>query len=253
MTESPELSGQPRDAFGDPGNETKPLGAGSMLVKIFSEPSAVFRSIKAKSSWALPLILFLLVITVTGIVSYPYQIDMQRQLIERNENMSQEQRDLAFQQMEAAKSNPVWMSFGVGAQVVGAVIFLFIIVGLYMLMGSVILGGSATFGQVFSVAVWSGIPMVVGSIVKAPLILSKQSLDVRTSLALLMPDAPITDTMVAILNSLTDVFTIWAVILTIIGISIVYNFSKGKAAVVVLVPTLIISAIGIGIGSMFGG
>lgn len=261
MTENPELGGNqgsdpgqsPGSGMGGPAVETKPLGAGSMLVKIFTEPSAVYKSIKVKNSWALPIIIFLLVTLTVGIVTFPYQLNLQKQAIAQNEKMSQEQRDLAMQQMDAAEGNIIFAVIGAVVQSIGAVIFLFIAVGLYMLMGSVILGGSAAFGQVFSLTCWSTLPLVVGSIVKFPLILSKESIDVRTSLALLMPDAKMTDPMVGILNGLTDVFTIWTMIITIIGISIVYNFSKGRAAAVVLVPTAVLTAIGVGLASAFGG
>jgi len=178
---------------------------------------------------------------------------MQKQAIERNDKMPQEQREAALQQMEAGRGNIVYAIIGAVVQAAGGIVFLLIMVGLYMLMGSVILGGAARFGQVLSVAAWSAIPSIIGTIVKLPLIVSKQSMDVRTSLALLVPNGKLTDPLVGILNSLTDVFIVWTIILAVIGISIVYNFSKGKSAAVVLVPTAILTAIGVGLASLFGG
>ena len=224
-----------------------------MLVKIFSEPSAVFNSIRTKASWAVPITLVILVAIISGYVSFPYTMEMQVQRLEQKQNISQDQLDAARKSMESMKDSPIVA--GISSVVQGIFFGVFIVIGaaLYMLMGTVLMGGSARFVQVLSVSLWSMIPMLLGMLIKIPLVLSKGSLDVRTSLALLMPNSSILDPAVATLNSVTDIFTIWAMILAIIGIAIVYKFSKGKAAVVVLVPAAVLAGIGFGIGKLFGG
>ncbi len=245
MTESQE--------FIAPDSETKPLGGGSMLVKIFSEPSAVYRSIKAKASWVIPIVVIVLVTIVSGYLTFPYQMKMQVQRLEQNQNISQDQLKAAREGMEKVQDSPIVAA--ISAVIVGVVFVIAVLIGaaLYMLMGTAIFGGTARFAQLFAVSAWSMLPMMLGTIVKLPLILSKGSLDVRTSLALLMPGESLTNSLVSVVNSVTDIFTIWSLVLAIIGISIVYTFSKAKAAAVVLVPSAVLVLVGLGLSKMFGG
>ena len=68
-------------------------------------------------------------------------------------------------------------------------------------------------------------------------------MDVRTSLAVLMPGGDIKSIPFFLVNTLTDVFLVWQTIIMIFGVAVIYNFAKQRAAMVVLIPTFAIVAI----------
>jgi len=129
-------------------------------------------------------------------------------------------------------------------------IFLFIAVGVLMLMGNVIFGGKARFAQVFAMVILSFMTWVVASIVKTPLIVAKDSVDIRTSLAILLPGETNSGALYTLLNTFTDVFVVWQVILLIIGVKVIYDFATQRAAMTVIIPTVVLAAISAGVSAL---
>ncbi|MFH2056638.1 MAG: YIP1 family protein [bacterium] len=220
--------------------ETKPDSVGSMLVNIFLEPMKVFHRVQAKPSWVVPLIISVLILTASGMLVTPYQLEMQRQQIETNVDMQPEQRQQALDGMDLVAPYAHW--FALSTIVIVPIIF-FIAVGVLMLMGNVILGGEAPFKQVASIYAWTGIISALGMIVKTALILWRQTADIRLSLAILLPSGDTSSPLYGILNTVTDLFFIWQIVILILGLALIYKFSKGRAAAVVLIPVAVIGGI----------
>lgn len=229
--------------------ETKLDSCGSMLTKIFMEPSKVFERVKQKPLWVSPFVILLVVVTLMALVTAPLQFEAQKQAIMDSDSYTPQEKEQIVSQMEQYAQLAY---LGAVAAPIMMAIFFFLAIGLLMLMANVFLGGDASFKQVLSMYAWAGLITALGMVVKAVIILVKNSADVRTSLAILLPAGEMKTWSFVILNTFTDVFTIWAAIVTIIGVSIVYGFSKGKAAVAVLVPTVILLGLGAVAGKMFG-
>jgi hypothetical protein len=116
----------------------------------------------------------------------------------------------------------------VAAQVIGTPIFFLIIVGIFYLLGNIILGGDTTFKKVLSIYCWSGLIMALASIVKTPLIVIKESMNVSLSPAMLLSGEALGTWYYSLLSKL-DFFTIWFLIVFAIGFSVIYRFSRAKA------------------------
>jgi hypothetical protein len=222
-------------------NETKADSVGSMLVNIFLSPMRVFESIKAKPTWIIPFVILLLATAVTSYVATPLAMEMQKQQIMTSDKYTPEQREQAVQQMETFKG--IGSVFGVVGGLFGAAVVVFLTAAVIMLMGSVIFGGTAKFMVLVSLASLTSMVSVLGQIVKTPLMAMKQTMDIRTSLAVLLPGNDIQSLAYTLLNSLTDVFFVWQIILLIAGVAVIYKFSNGKAAATVLIPVGVIAAI----------
>jgi hypothetical protein len=222
-------------------NETKADSVGSMLVNIFLSPTRVFGSIKAKPKWIIPFVIFLLATAVTSYMVTPLAMEMQKQQIMTSDKYTPEQRDAAVQQMETFKG--LGAIFGVVGGTIGAAIMVFLMAGIVLFMGTVIFGGSAKFMELVALVCFAGMISVLGQIVKTPLMVMKQTMDIRTSLAVLLPGNDMTSFVYTLLNTLTDVFFVWQMILIIGGVSVLYNFSKGKAAATVLIPVGVVFVI----------
>lgn len=221
--------------------ETKPDSVGSMLVNIFLEPMKVFRQIQIKPSWLVPFVIMVVVLSVVGMLTTPYQMDLQRQMIETSTDMQPQEQQRALDGMEMAAPFAHWI--GLGTTFVFVILIFFVAVGVLMLMGNVILGGEASFKQIASAYGWASMIGVLGGIVKTALILWTGSADVRLSLAILLPADGFSSPLYGVLNSVTDIFFVWQMVVLIFGLAILYRFSKGRAAAVVLIPLAVIGGV----------
>lgn len=227
--------------------ETNSMSPWSMLVSIFYEPTKVFRAIKEKPTWIVPLIVFLVVMTGATYFMMPAAQKSQMQRIEQSDAFTAEQKAEMRTQMEASQG---FAMIGVISSPVVWTIFLFIAVGILMLMGNVIFGGKARFAQVFAMVILSFMTWVIASIVKTPLIVAKDSVDVRTSLAIILPGETNSGPLYTLLNTFTDVFVIWQIILLIIGVKVIYDFATQRAAMTVIIPTIVLAVISAGVSAL---
>jgi hypothetical protein len=222
-------------------NETRADSVGSMLVNIFLSPLRVFGSIKAKPTWIIPFVILLLVTAVTVYMVAPMAMEMQKQQMMTSDKFTPEQRELAVQEMETYKG--IGSIFGAVAGTLGAAIMVFLMAAVILFMGTVVFGGSAKFMALVSLVSFTGMITVLGQIIKTPLMMMKQTMDIRTSLAVFLPGSDMMSVGYTLLNSFTDVFFVWQVILTIAGVAVIYSFSNGKATATVLIPVGVIAAI----------
>ncbi len=227
--------------------ETNSMSPWSMLVSIFYEPTKVFRAIKEKPTWIVPLIVFLVVMTGATYFMMPAAQKSQLQRIEQSDVYTAEQKAEIRTQMEASQG---FAMIGVISSPIVWTIFLFIAVGVLMLMGNVIFGGKARFAQVFAMVILSFMTWVISGIVKTPLIVAKDSVDVRTSLAILLPGETNSGPLYTLLNTFTDVFVIWQIVLLIIGVKVIYDFAMQKATLTVVIPTIVLAAITAGVSAL---
>lgn len=222
-------------------NETKADSVGSMLVNIFLSPMRVFGSIKARPTWVIPFVIILIMTAVTAYFVAPIAMEAQKQEILSSENLSPEQRDQTIQQMDTYKG--IGSIIGAVVGTLGAAIMVFVMAAIILFMGTVIFGGSAKFMQLVALVCFTDMISVVGQIVKTPLMVMKQTMDIRTSLAVLLPGSDMKSVAYTLLNSFTDVFLVWQIVLVIAGVAVIYDFSKGKAAATVLIPSGVIAAV----------
>jgi len=217
--------------------ETKPESAGSMLVNIFLEPSRVFKSIKIKSSWVLPFIIYLIIATIGAYFTTPFQMEIGKQKIMQSDQLTEEQKQAQIE-MSGKFAFLGWV-----IAPIAVVVIMLLITGANLLVGSVILGGTTRFTTMWSAICFTSLISALGLIIKVPLMLWKHTADIRTSLAILLPGKDLASGIVSFLNTSTDLFLIWQIVVMIVGMAIIYNFSKLRASLVVLIPTAIIFGI----------
>jgi hypothetical protein len=227
----------------------KDIGALGRIIGIFTSPGETFKSIDQKSMWLVPFLIT--VILTSGLSLYTMDIVMKDQIARL------EARDLSEQQMEAARSQMegAMKYIGVIIAPVGTLIVWSIFAGVLLFGCNTILGGEGKFKKVFSVVAWSYLVMVLGGVIKTFLIVSKgTSQGVTTSLALLLPMPGIGEKASLLYRFLSrlDIFTIWQIVLWIIGLAVVYRFSTKKIANFVLSLWALYIVIAVLIGSILG-
>lgn len=227
----------------------KEMGVFSRIVGIFTSPRETFESIDQRPTWLVP---FLIVVIVMIVLQFlVMDIAMKDRLADMEaRDMPAEQYERASNQMES------WKYVGFAVTPVGILVVWAIIAGILLFGGNTMMGGETKFKKVFSVIAWSGLIGLVGEIIKTFLILSKgTSRGVVLSLAFVLPTPELGQSPPILYRFLSqfNLFTIWELILWIIGLAVIYHFTTKKSATLVLSLWVIWIVISVTLGSVLGG
>jgi hypothetical protein len=218
------------------------------LIGIFTSPMETFESIDRKPDWVVPLIINIVFALV--IVFLTSSIRMEDQLASmRAKDVPPEQ----IQMVQTQMSGPMRYINIVAVPIVVFVMWS-VLSGIFLFSGNTILGGNSKFWKLFSMVGWSSMIGLVGGLLNTALVMMKKTAHgVTTSLAMLLPTPNVGEKPSALyrLFSQFDLFMIWQVALWIIGFSVLYKVTKGKAASVVLTLWGIWIVLAVALGGLF--
>jgi len=229
--------------------QEKPSNPFSRMIGVLFSPRSTFEDIARKPDWVVPAIVIIVVALVGTIVTVP-RIDfdgMYREALEAK-GMSGPQMEQGLRFAIAFGKATMYLQpfFLLGALAV---------VGLLYWLGVKMLGGAATYPQVFSVVLYGFMPQVIRLLIRIPIVLTKHGLHiqdaetvVRSSPAFFVhfKDNPV---LWALLNRL-DVFLIWSLVLMVIGLAVASRISKAKTAAIVIVVWCLGTLFAVGGGAM---
>jgi len=231
----------------------KELSAVQRAVKIYSDPESAFESIREKPTWLFPVLVTIILALITIFSTTDLQLQAQKDAILKSEMIPEDQKDQILENMEENQSSFVKTKIlPSGMAVIGTFFYFAIAAGIFMMIGNLIMGGNTTFKQNFALFAWGSLIGVAETVVKVPLMLSKGSYKVYTSLALLMDESQSKTVLFQLLDAI-DLFAIWKVIVFAIGFGVIYKFGKKKGYMAVVPLYIIIVAISIGFKQMFSG
>jgi len=228
--------------------ETSEMSALGRLTGIFTSPRQVFQSIDRKPTWLVPFL-------VTCVIAIALQfllmdIGMKDQLARMGrQDIPAEQ----MEQIEARMQGPM-KYLGIPFIPIGTLVVWAVVGGLLLLGSNSILGGNTTFKKMFSLVAWTSLIGIVGGILKSVLIYMKGTTrGVTTSLATLLPTPEVGETpgILYRLLSKLDIFTIWQLILWIIGLSVINKFDNKKSASLVIGLWIIWIVLSVALGGLF--
>jgi hypothetical protein len=209
------------------------------LALLFSNPTALFESLKRKSSWLPPLILLILISIIIGLIVQPYIMQSVKRdttaFLSSIPNLPEGTIDKTNESFDKAAQSGFAKNLLTGV-LNGLLIhglFFFIVVTVLFLVGAIFFGGTAKYIKVMSLYSWIMPIWVVGMIVAAPLMIAKGTYGISLSLAVMVVH-DVTSPLFFLMKNL-NLFTIWAVILLGIGFSIIYGVSRAKGVVIMLV------------------
>lgn len=226
-------------AGGDPGppNAGKDSSLGR-LPKVLVQPGATFRSIAARPSWVAPLVLMALITTALGYL-VASRIDFEQSLRAQNEKsggqMSAEQLD---ERAETVKKVTPILALVQG--LVGAPAF-YLVVALLFWVAFKLLGSELTYKASLATTLHALLPTAIAALLAIPVIWNRASFTpdearsgafLASNLAYLAPEG--TGRVATALLGSVDLFSIWAIILLVIGYRIVARVSRTAAVGVVL-------------------
>ena len=199
------------------------------IFQVFTSPSSAARGIAERPGWLVPLIIVLAVSFIFGFVTYKYQVEMQREMLEKIQSERGVEIDID------ARLAPTFAKKALSGVQTALFLGIFLILVPALVLNGVarVAGTSAGFKRMFAWMAAVGLISVLGMIVKMPIAMAKGSMDVRTSLALLAPSVSVHLPLGVLLNSF-DIFSIWAVVATVIGFAVLTGLNNKKSALIVV-------------------
>lgn len=208
-------------------------GLAQRILSVFFSPTAAFKPRLSRLAWIAPLVVLGAAQSVEGYLLRPMLLDRMEQRLNETD-MPPSARDQAVESLEAQRERgPESLPIGFVSGAIFTFLAGFLLPSLIFWVGAnFVLGGTASYWSIVSVVGLSHLVFVLRSLITVPLKLAQQSLDVFTSLALL----PVGEPGSKIQNALNafDVFEIWFVLVTSVGVSMVAGVSRGRALAIVL-------------------
>ena len=228
----PELAEPPTPAAG------AKYSSMQRLWMMFTSPGEVFADIGIKPTWVLAMVILVIVGVGAQLVIMPH-VDTEATIRARLDDRAEEFTDAQIEGM--VEQGEKFGKFGPIIGLVVAPIVWAIMAAVFFLMLKIV-GSEADYSRTLSTTLYGYWPATLVALVLTGVLIQRvgkvpqEELAnvVKASLGAFMPpDAPAW--LLAVGNTVS-IFNIWAVVLLIIGFSAVGKISKGKAAVVTLVP-----------------
>ena len=229
------------------------------LIGVLVSPIKTFASIAERPTWLVAFLVVAFVPAISGFLVVP-KIDWRevaRTQIENSPAADQLTREQIDERVEmSARISPYFVYASPVLLALGVLVFGLVCWGIFNLAG-----GESTFPRSMAVLTHGFMPMVVSSLIAIPVILGTESIDaedlqadtlVKSNLAVFAPEG----TAPALLKLLSkiDVFSIWVLVLLILGFSRVTKVKTGVAAGIVLALWLVFwVGVPVGLAALFGG
>jgi hypothetical protein len=226
----------------------------SRVIGALISPEKTFRSIAERPTWVAPLLVLVL---VTGLVGYlaNQRIDFEQvirhEMKDRDEEVSEEQLEQIV--TTTGKIRPF---IAVGTVIASPLLYL--LLAAIFLVAFRLTGSEISFGQSFSVLLHAMLPWLVHGLLTLPLILRLETIGPEmlerggvlvSSLAALAPEDA-SRVLLTLLASL-DLFSIWTLVLLVIGYRAVARVSTATATGVVVTLWLLYVAGKLGYTAVF--
>ena len=167
------------------------MGFLQKVIGIIVNPAKTFEYLSAWPDWILPIVLTVLITGIFGALTYDILVDEQIAKFEENSTFDEEQKDAILDSMEQGRHGVMRnVQIFLTIPLTGAIVVLVVSV-VYLLVGTVGMGGRATFKQMLSIVSypWFVIQSLFQTLFVLPLILQSQSINIYPSLAALLPSS----------------------------------------------------------------
>jgi len=203
------------------------------MIGVFTAPRATFSSLVASTNVVdivIPMVVMLVLSLGTQSLIRPIAIEEQTQKILQRDDIPDDQKEIMLDRMEemtGRMSGPVGYLIGIGVTVG----WYAIMAGVLMFFGAFILGGQAPFNDTVAVVAYAQLVSILELIIKVPLMLQTQTIQVETGLALLLPASMDTSLLYRFFHRL-DFFSIWRIFLMAMGMALLYRVNEKRARLI---------------------
>jgi len=224
------------------------------LFGVFFSPGKTFQDINRKPSFILPLIVWIVLSLVATAVIMP-RIDMEATIQQQIEKSGRSISDAEMEQAVAIGGKFAAIA-GYASALFGPILVSLVLGGVFFGLVRLWKGGS-TFMKIFSVIIHSFIVQLIKVIVAIPLVIRKESLlaeeaqqIVQSNLSLFFNREETSAALYA-LASRIDIFSIWTLVLIIIGLTAVSKLNVKQSATISIILWLIYVALTVVVAAIF--
>jgi hypothetical protein len=236
------------------------------LVGVITRPRATFGSMRdaERGHWWVVFLVALIALVLNTVATVPIQVEASQAAFEAQmsqmEGLDEAQMAQVEQTQAIMSSTAVLSAIGTVTGIIGLLIGYGIRAGVLFALGMV-LGGQASFKQIWRMAVWTTLPMAVGTFVSAIAIVATGQLPAAgLTYALTEPELAAASPLVIAILGRIDLYMIWSLVLIAIGIRATVRLSTAKSALIAAVFWLLgtgwavgTAAIGQALTNVFGG
>jgi hypothetical protein len=213
------------------------------VVEVLYAPRRTFqRVMDAGHAWVYPFIFFSIVFAIVFISQIP--------------NMEQESQDFTLVGISEQSANALMAAFTIIFSVIIAplvvLIGIYLIPSLiYMFFENFILAGHAYLRQVMNITAFATVPISIGTLLASAITFSTGIQYFSFSPQVFLPESMRT-TFLGMWLGVFGLFTIWAIILTIIGLAALYRHNAGRTAAWLIPLYLAVSTLIVFVGALAG-
>lgn len=227
------------------------------LIGALVAPGKTFRSIAERPTWAVPLVVLVLLSAVLGFVSSKrtdYREVITQTVRARGRDVSEAQLEPQIEMME--KAGPAISAAGAPV----AVVLVTLLAALLYWLAFKLMGSDFPYQSSLAVTLYASMPAVVSLLLSIPVILSKESIGyddlkrsgggtfLQSNLAFLAAeDAP---GWLTALYASVDFFSLWSLVLTVIGFRAVTRLSAKAVTATAVVVWLVFVAVRVGFAAL---
>jgi len=218
------------------------------LVRVLFSPGEVFERVRERPKFLLPWIGLSIIIVLIAYMMMPFT----------HAAMASRMAQIAQQNPQAAANAAKFEMFGIAFAPIFLLIGLLISAGLLWLLVTLFAGGDSKFVTLLSVSTYVAVPTMLLQIAGV-IVLKMKGVDAVTSPDDLRPPlglnllAPDTGGFMGALLAGINPFSLWAMVLTAIGVQVTHKTSKGAAYTVAIIATMLGVLISSAFASLGGG
>jgi len=217
--------------------DIEPFTPFQALLGVIARPRSTFARMRdaERGHWWVVFALGLIALVLSTVATVPIQVEMSQAAMAAQ----QEQMDLSpeqqaqFEQTQAIfSSTAVLAAIGTASGIIGLLIGYGVRAGLLYLFG-LVLGGQVSFKQIWRMAVWTALPISLGTFVSAIAVVATRQMP-TAGLTYILTSAEMANAspfLTAILGRI-DVYTIWSLILIAVGMVATARLSRVKAGLI---------------------
>jgi hypothetical protein len=213
-------------------------GLFARITGVLFSPEETFRDIVAKPNVLAPLILLVLIGYICTIALMPIT-DWDAVASAQTEQMRAKNPNIDNATVERVEKMTKTMGriFGYIGPLFGIIAWL--VVAGVLFLAFRMFGGEGTFGQAFAITLYSWVPLTISGLIMSIVAYARGSFNPITAATLVksnpafLVDMKEHPALFSLLSAL-DLFTIWTIVLLVIGFAVMSRFSKAKSAMIVV-------------------
>jgi hypothetical protein len=223
------------DTIPAPEPTAAPKSLPARVIGVLTAPRATYADVAARPRW-FGVLALVIVIGAIGIYTFmSTDIGKQAMLdqqVRMMESFGVKVSDAAYQKLEEGLDRAAITS--VIGQAIGLPIVALVISGILLAIFNAIMGGNATFAQVFAIVSHSAVVVTLAQLFGLPLAYARETMSGATNLAVFLPFLDDASFLARFLGSI-DLFYIWWMVSLSIGLGVLYRKRTAPIAVSMLV------------------